>query len=70
MQNYNTPKDKGYQSGNSYSNSQGYSVILPIYTSSQNTKRKSKCPKGANLNEIGSCCGDRCTRACLIEDTI
>ena len=39
---------------------------LPIY--GQNTqpqlRMRSRCPRGAALGEIGSCCGDRCTRDC------
>ena len=32
------------------------------------TKRKSKCPRGAEFGSIGSCCGWECTRACALED--
>ncbi len=77
MTSYNAPKDEGYSVNNSYApikqNTQGSygssqtSIILPIYQNDQQTPktaRRSRCPRGANLGEIGSCCGMQCTRAC------
>ncbi len=79
---YNTSKDEGYQVANSYgpakqtsvvtsgySGSQSNNSSLPIYQNNQDqprTKRKSRCPNGANLGQIGSCCGMACTRACAV----
>ena len=37
-------------------------------TNYSNQKRRSKCPRGAALGEIGSCCGLQCTRACAAEN--
>ncbi|MBI2148887.1 hypothetical protein HYU23_04355 [Candidatus Woesearchaeota archaeon] len=80
MEEYNAPKDEGYKvsnsynsvnqpQSNSYESSQAVTVSLPIYqeTQQQSSSRRSKCPRGAILNKIGSCCGDQCTRACAIE---
>jgi len=80
MEGYNAPKDEGYSvkssygsnkqaQSNSYGNSQTSTVALPIYeeTQQQVKHRRSRCPRGALLGQIGSCCGDRCTRACAIE---
>ncbi len=76
---YNAPKDEGYQvsnsygpikqtQSNSYGNSQTVQVSLPIYNGTQQTSsRRSRCPRGAVLGKIGSCCGDQCNRACAIE---
>ncbi len=83
MTGYNAPQDQGYQILNSYTtteskvpslennyNSNQQQSTLPIYTVKQDTpkmSKRSRCPRGANLNEIGSCCGLNCTRACAIE---
>ena len=80
MESYNAPKDSGYKPKSDYGSpkntsapSSGYGgsqqqTSLPIYTpksqSQQVTKRRSRCPMGAALGEIGSCCGLNCTRAC------
>jgi len=55
-------KDLGYGSAN-YSS-------LPYYNKTDNTtiKIKSKCPRGATVGKIGSCCGINCTRACAIPE--
>lgn len=81
MEGYNVPKDEGYKVENNYgpvkqtnvvssgySGSQSSSVILPIYKTQEqpNPNGRSKCPRGARLGEIGSCCGMACTRACAI----
>ena len=82
MEGYNVPQDSGYQVSNSYANIKSKAPILesnynrnqqsslPIYTVKQDTprlNRRSRCPRGAVLGEIGSCCGLNCTRACAIE---
>ena len=78
MEGYNSPKDQGYKTSDSYASinlpsnkygAQSSAISLPVYheTNEQpKTNRKSKCPRGAILNEIGSCCGFNCTRACAI----
>jgi len=57
--------------GNSNSYGTQNQNSLPMYqtSSSENPmpKRKSKCPRGAILGEIGTCCGMNCTRACALE---
>lgn len=70
--------DEGYQVSNSYvpinqtsviSSGYGGNQSLPIYQTKQEqprTNRKSKCPRGAALGSIGSCCGMQCTRACAV----
>jgi len=76
---YSVTKDEGYSVSNSYSsikqtNSNSYSgdqtvaISLPIYQPEKQTiqKRKSKCPRGSVLGEIGSCCGMQCTRTCAM----
>ncbi len=81
MENYNAPKDEGYQVANSYAASTqvntnpsyggSQSTSLPLYQTRQEQpklNRKSKCPRGATLGSIGSCCGMQCTRACAISD--
>ena len=43
---------------------------LPSYTNKQEQqtiKKRSRCPRGAILGEIGTCCGLQCTRACALE---
>mgnify|MGYP001572237808 CR=1 FL=1 len=50
------------QKGNSYN--QGYAVTD---SESYNKSRRSKCPRGALLGSIGSCCGLDCTRKCAEE---
>ena len=81
MECYNVPKDEGYKVVNSYvlvkqNTNSGYgnskqTISLPIYQEERNeqptTNRRSRCPRGAILNRVGSCCGDKCTRACAIE---
>ena len=81
MDKYNFDEGENYNVKSDYSNSnasvlnQGSYVqstqILPIYrtqTQQQNsTPKKSKCPRGAKLGEIGSCCGFECSRACAFE---
>ena len=80
MKSYNATQDEGYKISNNYSStkqtqvlvyegSQAVQISLPIYQEKQqqSSTRKSKCPRGAILNKIGSCCGDQCTRACAIE---
>lgn len=75
MTGYNAPQDQGYKivnnysskpvQSNSYGRSQSVTVSLPIYQQKQSTgPRRSRCPKGAILGEIGSCCGDKCNRDC------
>lgn len=80
---YNAPKDEGYQVSNNYGPVKQTSVVssgyggeqsttnsLPIYQVKQEQtqlNRKSRCPKGAILGQIGSCCGMQCTRACALE---
>lgn len=81
MEIYNVPKDEGYsvsnnyepikQDGANYGGSQAVSVNLPIYQTQQEqprANRKSRCPRGAALGSIGSCCGMQCTRACAVAD--
>lgn len=79
MENYNAPKDEGYKVSNSYRpvkvNNSSYgreqTASLPIYETKQEqprVNRKSKCPRGAPLDSIGSCCGMACTRACAVSD--
>ncbi|HIH26143.1 hypothetical protein J4476_01965 [Candidatus Woesearchaeota archaeon] len=51
---------------NSYNTSS--SNTYNINSSYSNQKRRSKCPRGATLGEIGSCCGLQCTRACAAEN--
>lgn len=77
---YNVPKDEGYQISNSYGPTKQTSVVtsgyggeaptssLPIYQTQEQPirKRKSRCPRGAVLGEIGSCCGWECTRGCAV----
>ncbi|GEM_PF-4412510 len=79
MESYNAPQDSGYQvqieygikkkeENNSYGRQQK-SLSLPMYP--QNNQQplqdqRSKCPKGAKLGAIGSCCGWECTRACAL----
>lgn len=77
---YNVPKDEGYQVSTSYATKktsvvnsgyggeQGSISSLPIYqpTQQQTSGGKSRCPRGAQLGSIGSCCGWECTRACAI----
>ena len=77
---YNVPKDEGYQVSNSYgtttqttTTSSGYggeqsTSSLPIYQDKQQPiqNKKSRCPRGAQLGQIGSCCGWECTRACAL----
>ncbi len=51
-------KSYNVSSSNTYNTNSNYS----------NNKRRSKCPRGAALGEIGSCCGLQCTRACAAEN--
>ena len=46
--------------------SNSYGISLPIYGQNPQPqlRMRSRCPRGAALGEIGSCCGDRCTRDC------
>lgn len=79
MGGYNAPKDLGYNvqndyelinqnSQSSYNNLPQITSSLPIYNTQQKKlSRKSKCPRGALLGAIGSCCGFKCTRACAME---
>ncbi len=78
MADYSPPKDGGYKVKPVYSPiSQaslkvidygsvnfGYEIIQEIHK----PKLKSKCPRGAIMGDIGSCCGNGCTRACAIPD--
>ncbi len=77
---YNVQKDEGYKVSNNYGPIKQTSVTtsgyggeqvhgsLPIYNfKEERPKGKSRCPRGANLGEIGSCCGLQCTRACALE---
>lgn len=81
MEGYNAPKDKGYSVASNYgsinqnvvdSNYGREQVVvssLPIYQAIQEqpiANRKSRCPRGALLGSIGSCCGMNCTRACAM----
>lgn len=75
MESYNVPKDEGYKVSNSYApvkvnnSDYGGEQGLPIYQTKQEQPRtngKSKCPRGAPLGSIGSCCGMACTRACAV----
>ena len=50
--NYNASSPGSYNTNSNYSNN----------------KRRSKCPRGAALGEIGTCCGLQCTRACAAEN--
>ena len=75
---YNIPRDSGYKASDTYSplnlpsnnyGTQSSTISLPIYQASNDQRvqsRRSKCPKGAKLGDIGSCCGFGCTRACAI----
>ena len=80
MESYNVPQDEGYNvknnygtvqqhQSNTYGGSQSVTVSLPVYQEIQQqiSSRRSRCPRGAVLNRIGSCCGDQCSRACAIE---
>ena len=78
---YNVQKEEGYQVANtygpikktrvasSYGGEQNVTTSLPMYRTNQEvqTNRRSRCPKGAILGQIGSCCGMQCTRACALE---
>ena len=79
MVEYNSPRDLGYKASDSYASLnlpannyglQSVTISLPIYNSNNEdkTKKRSKCPRGAKLGEIGSCCGWDCTRACALSD--
>ncbi len=80
MESYNVDTDEVYNVPNSYK-SKGLiitpevssygtnSVSLPIYRGAIEQpvlNKKSRCPKGAVLGSIGTCCGMNCTRACAI----
>jgi len=75
---YNPPKDEGYKTRTAYTsvpqlflNNTGYMGVIFPYSQKQENHRpkvKSKCPRGAILGNIGSCCGNACTRACAIPD--
>ena len=66
MVNYSN-ENNGYsnQKSNGYTNNPG---ISGGYLEKQLNSKKSKCPKGAQLGAIGSCCGLQCIRACAIQD--
>lgn len=75
---YNVPKDQGYSVGVDYTsatqNNSTYggeqSLTLQVYSSKEEkqfSNKKSKCPRGAILGQIGSCCGNACTRACAVD---
>ena len=51
-------KSYNSSSSNNYNTNSNYST----------QKKRSKCPRGAALGEIGSCCGLQCTRACASEN--
>ena len=53
---------------NSYGGSNPSNVVLQIYSSSEQPvmNQKSRCPRGALLGSIGTCCGMNCTRACAL----
>ena len=57
---------QNYGQNQNYVNSSYGNSSLPIYGQNIKPKRteRSRCPKGAALGEIGSCCGDMCTRDC------
>ena len=54
MDDYNINKKIYYANSSNNYNSINYS----------SQKKRSRCPLGAALGEIGSCCGLKCTRAC------
>ena len=78
MEGYNIDQGEKYSVSSDYSSkapvfenssySQG-SSSLPIYRNNEqpNIKKRSRCPRGAILGEIGTCCGLQCTRACALE---
>lgn len=80
MEGYNIPKDEGYSVPNNYGSTnqnavsfvyggeQAATVSLPVYkpTQQQSIQTRSRCPRGAILGQIGSCCGMNCTRACAM----
>jgi len=81
MESYNVKKNNEYKTSNSYAplnisnntygSDQNTNISLTIYSSNDaqpKINRKSKCPRGAILGEIGTCCGLNCTRACAIAD--
>lgn len=76
MKGYNAPKDEGYAASVSYApvntnnevsyGSSSQSIMHPIYNSpTENKPKRSKCPRGAMLNEMGVKCGVECRRDCL-----
>ncbi len=83
MERYNASIDEGYKNKDNYKRLKGpmlepgnsYVVAhnnpIPNYKISQedmnSAPKRSKCPMGAALGAIGTCCGMKCTRACAIE---
>lgn len=59
-------ENKKYQSENKYNC--GCCNYSDNSKNIYNNKKKSKCPNGAALGEIGSACGMNCNRACLLEN--
>jgi len=66
---YNAQVNYGSNNTTSSYGGQNQNITLPIYSENNNKSiRKSKCPRGAPLGSIGTCCGLDCTRGCAIED--